>query len=286
MMKSIHIGLFFIAWLFSSAVSAQGNWKFVWSDEFNTAGRLDTTVWNYERGFTRNQEAQWYQPDNAICENGLLVIEARKEAPGCRNPGYEAGNENWKKNREWITYTSSSVTTAGNKEFLYGRFEVRARIPVGKGSWPAIWTLGRGFPWPSAGEIDIMEYYHIKGAPHILANVAWGTDWPSNAKWDSKVVPFSHFTGKDPYWATKFHVWRMDWDEESIKLYLDDELLNETSLKETINGSIGKGTNPFTKPQYILLNLAIGGTNGGSIDEEAMPMRYEIDYVRVYQQEK
>ncbi len=79
----------------------------------------------------------------------------------------------------------------------------------------------------------------------------------------------------------------MDWDEEVIKLYLDDELLNEIPLKDTVNGSnIGKRTNPFTKPQYLLLNLAIGGINGGPIDESALPMKYEIDYVRVYQKEK
>ena len=78
----------------------------------------------------------------------------------------------------------------------------------------------------------------------------------------------------------------MDWDEEAIKLYLDDELLNEIPLKSTVNGSLGKGTNPFTKPQYLLLNLAVGGINGGPIDDDALPMKYEIDYVRVYQKEK
>lgn len=78
----------------------------------------------------------------------------------------------------------------------------------------------------------------------------------------------------------------MDWDEEAIKLYLDDELLNEISLENTVNGKISKGTNPFTRPQYLLLNLAIGGINGGPIDDAALPMKYEIDYVRVYQKEK
>lgn len=106
------------------------------------------------------------------------------------------------------------------------------------------------------------------------------------AKWNSKATPYIHFTEKDPEWASKFHIWRMDWDEEVIKLYLDDELLNEIPLKDTVNGSIGKRTNPFTKPQYLLLNLAIGGINGGPIDESALPMKYEIDYVRVYQKEK
>lgn len=81
----------------------------------------------------------------------------------------------------------------------------------------------------------------------------------------------------------KFHIWRMDWDETAIKIYLDDELLNEILLSETVNGTIGKGTNPFRMPQYLLLNLALGGINGGEIDDKGIPMRYEIDYVRVYQ---
>ena len=214
-----------------------------------------------------------------------MIIEARKEQ-NRKNPLYISGSNDWRKKREFIDYTSSSVTTAGKKEFLYGRFEIKARIPVAKGAWPAIWTLGSNMEWPSCGEIDIMEYYQIKGIPHILANAAWGTDKPWHAKWDSQATPYSHFTDKDPDWASKFHIWRMDWDEEAIKLYLDDELLNEIPLSSTRNGSIGKGTNPFTKPQYLLLNLAIGGINGGPIDEAALPMKYEIDYVRVYQKEK
>ncbi|KAA6323441.1 hypothetical protein EZS27_027118, partial [termite gut metagenome] len=151
------------------------------------------------------------------------------------------------------------------------------------GSWPAIWTLGKDMPWPSNGEIDIMEYYRIKGVPHILANVAWGTDRPFNAKWDSEKIPFEHFTANDPDWASKFHIWRMDWDETSIRLYLDDELLNETLLSATLNGKAGNYTNPFKQPHYILLNLAIGGQNGGEPDVKAYPLKYEIDYVRVYQ---
>lgn len=166
---------------------------------------------------------------------------------------------------------------------MYGRFEVRAKIPVSGGAWPAIWTLGSGMEWPSCGEIDIMEYYRIKGVPHILANAAWGTDRQWNAKWKSKAIPFTHFTDKDPAWADKFHIWRMDWDETAIKIYLDDELLNEIPLSETVNGTIGGGTNPFRKPQYLLLNLALGGINGGEIDDKGIPMRYEVDYVRVYQ---
>lgn len=258
-------------------------YKLVWSDEFERDGQPDTTVWNYENGFVRNEEAQWYQQDNAYCKDGKLIIEARKEHRN--NPIYEHGNDNWRKKREFIGYTSASVTTAGKKEFLFGRFEVRAKIPVCGGAWPAIWTLGSGAPWPSCGEIDIMEYYRIEGVPHILANAAWGKDRPYDAEWNSKKIPFSHFTERNPEWAEMFHIWRLDWDENFIKIYLNDELLNEISLSETVNGTIGLGTNPFHKPHYLLLNLAIGGANGGKIDEKALPMKYAIDYVRVYQRD-
>lgn len=268
--------------LFPAFSFAQSDWQLVWSDEFDTDGPPDSSVWNFEQGFARNEEAQWYQSDNAVCKGGCLVIEARKEN-NRRNPGYESGSRDWRKSREFIGYTSSSVNTAGKKEFLYGRFEVRARIPVAKGAWPAIWTLGSSAEWPSCGEIDILEYYQIKGVPHILANAAWGTGERYVAKWNSKAIPFTHFTEKDAGWASKFHIWRMDWDEKAIKLYLDDELLNEIPLSSTVNGSLGNHTNPFMTPQYVLLNLAVGGINGGPIDEEALPMKYEIDYVRVYQ---
>ena len=148
---------------------------------------------------------------------------------------------------------------------------------------PAIWTLGNGLQWPSCGEIDVMEYYRIKGVPHILANVAWGNDRPYQAVWNSKKVPFTHFTSRDEAWAKKFHLWRMDWDETSIRLYLDDELLNEVPMSQTVNGRVGQHINPFTRKQYILLNLALGGDNGGEIDDSAFPMRYEIDYVCLYE---
>lgn len=103
---------------------------------------------------------------------------------------------------------------------------------------------------------------------------------------ETSKVDFSHFIENDSHWAQHFHVWRMDWDETAIRLFLDDELLNEISLSTTQNGSIGNFTNPFNRPQYILLNLALGGDNGGPIDDDALPMRYEIDYVRVYQLKK
>ena len=266
-----------------SALMAQNDRKLVWSDEFNTDGLLDSKVWNYEEGFKRNHEAQWYQKANAYCKDGNLVIEARKEKKSRRNPGFRENSSRWPENIEKIHYTSASVNTAEKKEFLYGRVEVRAKIPTAGGSWPAIWLLGRGMDWPSNGEIDMMEYYRRQGVPHILANACWGTDKPWTAKWNSKAIPFTHFTNRDSQWADKFHVWRMDWDEQSIRLYLDDELLNEIRQDEAVNGKLGNGEQPFKKLQYLLLNLALGGDNGGEIDDSALPMKYFIDYVRVYQ---
>lgn len=266
-----------------SALMAQNDWKLVWSDEFNTDGLLDSKVWNYEEGFKRNHEAQWYQKANAYCKDGNLVIEARKEKKSRRNPGFRKNSSRWPENIEKIHYTSASVNTAEKKEFLYGRVEVRAKIPTAGGAWPAIWLLGRGMDWPSNGEIDMMEYYRRQGVPHILANACWGTDKPWTAKWNSKAISFTHFTDCDAQWADKFHVWRMDWDEQSIRLYLDDELLNEILQDEAVNGKLGNGEQPFKKPQYLLLNLALGGDNGGEIDDSALPMKYFIDYVRVYQ---
>lgn len=259
-------------------------WELVWNDEFNHDGFVDPSSWSFEHGFVRNSELQWYQDKNAYCKDGVLVIEGCKER--VKNPNYKPDSKSWKEKREYAEYTSSCIKTKGKREFLYGRFEIRARIPVTSGSWPAIWTLGNSQKWPSCGEIDIMEYYIKGGEPHILANAAWGAKKKQYApQWNSKKIPFSKFLEKDPEWGTKFHIWRMDWDQEFIRIYLDGELMNEISLATTVNGASGDFINPFKQPHYILLNLAMGA-NGGEVDESALPLKYEIDYVRVYQKEK
>ncbi len=275
--------IFLLANILIYPLSAQ-EYKLIWSNEFNTDGPPNSAYCNFEEGFVRNNELQWYQPNNVYCKDGILVIQAKKERKP--NPNLEKNSTDWRKNRRYIDYTSSCIKTNGKKEFLYGRFEIRAKIPLESGSWPAIWTLGNSMEWPSNSEIDIMEYYRIKGVPHILANAAWGTDTRYSAKWRTKTFPFSHFITKDKNWGDKFHIWRMDWDEKAIKLYLDDELLNEIPLSETINGKLGNYSNPFKQPHYLLLNLAIGGQHSGKPDNRAFPMKYEIDYVRVYQKQQ
>jgi len=251
--------------------------RLVWNDEFNYKGKPDSATWIYEKGFVRNQELQWYQAENASCANGVLLIEGKKEK--IKNPNYASGSTNWKTSREFAEYTSSSIQTRGKRQFQFGRFEIRARIDTACGSWPAIWTLGISGDWPSNGEIDIMEFYRIKGVPAVLANFAWGTSQRNVAKWDDLKKPLVDFTANDTDWTKKFHIWRMDWNRDSISLFLDDQLLNSVLLSQTVNSD---GFNPFLQPHYILLNLALGG-NGGDPSKSKFPIKYEVDYVRVYQ---
>jgi beta-glucanase (GH16 family) len=251
--------------------------KLVWNDEFNNQGKPDPASWIFETGFVRNQELQWYQSENANCADGLLTIEGRKEK--IKNPNFISGSKNWETSREYSDYSSASIQTRGLRQWQFGRFEIRARIDTACGAWPAIWTLGISKDWPANGEIDIMEFYRIKGIPTILANFAWGTAQRWVAKWDDLKKPLSDFTSRDRDWTKKFHLWRMDWSKDSISLYLDDKLLNTALLNQTLNPD---GFNPFLQPHYLLLNLALG-QNGGDPSKSSFPVRYEIDYVRVYQ---
>ena len=192
-MKKLLFSLLLLTFPFVSGW-AQNGWKLIWSDEFNTDGAYDSDVWEPERGFTRNHEAQWYQKENAFCKDGCLIIEARKEKR--ENPTYkdDADKNDWRRSRKYIEYTSSSLTTRRSFSFTYGRMEVKAKIPTASGAWPAIWLLGKGMEWPSCGEIDVMEFYRINGVPHILANACWGSDRRYQAIWNTKRIPFSHFT--------------------------------------------------------------------------------------------
>lgn len=255
------------------AAADRGSYKLVWSDEFNTDGPPNPANWQYENGFVRNNELQWYQQGNAYCRDGVLVIEARHEVK--LNPGYVAGSSDWKKNRRNIDYTSSSINTRGKHAWKYGHFVMRAKIDISNGLWPAWWTLGSKGTWPANGEIDIMEYYRNR----ILANIACA-DAHQKAEWHSETKAADSLGGTA--WAAEFHIWRMDWDEKEIALYMDGQLMNKVSLDKLVNKN-GSGINPFMQPHYMLLNLAIGGQNGGDPAHTAFPNRYEIDYVRVYQ---
>ncbi len=249
-------------------------WKLVWADEFDKDGPPDPRNWTNETGFVRGKESQWYQSDNARCQNGLLIIEGRSERK--RNPNYEPDSKHWRREKEYAEYTSSSLTTKGLHSWQYGRFVMRARIDTRLGLHPSFWTQGFPDEWPNGGEIDIMEYY----TGLLMANAAWGSETEKVPKWNMVRTPIREF--HDPEWSHKFHVWRMDWDETSIRLYVDDILLNTIDLAMTFNGN-QEGKNPFRQPHFLILNLAIGGKHGGDPSETKFPARFEVDYVRVYQ---
>lgn len=248
--------------------------RLIWADEFDVEGPPNPDNWSFENGFVRNEEAQWYQPDNASVRSGFLVIEGRREAKP--NPNYRAGSGDWKTNRERAEFTSSSLHTRGKQSFRFGRLEMRGRFPAIAGLWPAWWTLGNDGEWPWNGEVDILEYYG--GALH--ANFVVGTDTRWVGNWDAVATPLAELGDAD--WDARFHVYRMDWTEQSISLSVDGRELNRMNIADLRNPD---GQSPFLGPAYTLLNLAIGGQAGG--DPAAVPLRarYEVDYVRVYQAE-
>lgn len=123
--------------------------------------------------------------------------------------------------------------------------------------------------------------YRVDDLPAILANVAWGTDRPNVARWHTEIRKLDYFISRDKDWAKKFHTWRMDWSKDSVNLYLDEELLNTTLLNQTLNAD---GYNPFLQPHFLLLNLTIGG-NGGTPADTTSAIKYEVDYVRIYQKQ-
>ena len=258
--------------LLSATGCATHGYKLVWHDEFNHNGPPNPANWNYEHGFARNHEWQWYQPENAVCTNGLLVIEARRERRP--NPDYSAGSQDWRTSRQEIECTSASLTSRGLQAFTYGKFEMRARIDPRLGSWPAFWTLGDtpGIHWPACGEVDIMEFY----TGTVLANFGYGLD--HKTKWSAVKKPIADWGGKA--WAGKFHIWTMEWDPQKIDLLLDGRLMNHLDLASADQAD---GGNPFHRPVYMILNQAIGVDCGGDPSLTEFPVRFEVDWVRVYQ---
>lgn len=241
-------------------------WKLVWSDEFNGTGLPDPTKWSYEEGFVRNKELQYYtraRKENARVENGHLIIEARKE-PWNPKPNVSAA------------YTVASLKTDGLFSLEFGRVEVRAKLPAGRGAWPAIWMLGtniHAIGWPRCGEIDIMEFVgHDPGTVH--ATVHWFD--PTKGKHASRGGKLPKQSPSDD-----FHVYAMEWSPEAIHFFYDGHCY----FKYAVATAGASDANPFLKPHYLLMNLAIGGSWGGQkgVDEAIFPQRYIIDYVRVFQ---
>lgn len=256
-------------------LTSSTTYQLIWSDEFNVNGAPDSTKWEYETGFVRNEEAQWYQKENAICDAGVLVITGKKEHK--LNPTFIPTSTNWKTKRQFIAYTSASVIMKKVHAFQYGKMEVSARIEAQTGLWPTIWTLGVSGKWPSNGEVDVMEYYGDK----ILANFAYGSKIGNIPIWNTATIPITTLGAST--WANKFHVWTFEWNQAHMIILLDGVIMNSIDLNTTINKSDGK--NPFRQPHYLLLNLALGGNNGGSLANTIFPSKYEVDYVRIYQQQ-
>lgn len=236
--------------------------KLVWSDEFDYTGLPDDTKWSYDVGGSGwgNNEKQYYTDKrlaNASVKNGVLTITAIKEK------------------FEGMDYTSARLVSKKKGDWKYGRFEIKAKLPKGRGVWPAIWMLSTDWKyggWPESGEIDIMENVgympdSVFGTVHTKAyNHAIGTQ-----------------KGKSTYrndLSDAFHVYALEWNENEIKIFVDQEqyfsFKNEKkSFKEW----------PFDQPFHLLLNIAVGGNWGGKegIDDSIWPQAMEVDYVRVYQ---
>jgi beta-glucanase (GH16 family) len=240
---------------------AQKAKKLVWSDEFNYTGLPDSVKWGYDVGGHGwgNHELQYYtkaRRENARVENGHLVIEARKESMN--------GKE----------YSSARLTTKGRGDWTYGRIDVRAKLPKGVGTWPAIWMLGSVTPlkWPDDGEIDIMEHVgYDQGVVHASIHCK---------KYYHSIGTQKTATTRVPDCSEAFHVYSLEWDAENISILVDNKpyfhFRNEHSDATAW---------PFDKPFHLLLNIAVGGDWGGQkgVDASVYPQQMLVDYVRVYQ---
>ncbi len=222
-----------------------------WADEFDGTS-VDTNNWNFEIGNNNgwgNQESQYYTEQNATVENGILKITAKRE------------------NMEGFEFTSSRINTKTKFDFRYGRMEVRAKLPQGGGTWPAIWMLGSTFDnvgWPACGEIDVME--HVGNNPGTVQSAL---HFPGNSGGNAVVGSTSVPTAD-----SEFHLYTVEWTAEHILFAVDNVVYHEFSNNSGI---------PFNSPFFIILNVAMGGNLGGEIDPNFQQSAMEIDYVRVYQ---
>lgn len=225
----------------------------IWSDEFNSPGAPDPSKWMYDigAGGWGNNESQYYtnRLENAIVSNGTLKIVARAE------------------NFSGSNYTSARLLTRTKFSFKYGKVEVSAKLPVGVGTWPAIWMLGDNFltaGWPACGEIDVMEH---KGSDpnRIHGSVHYPGFSGGNAVTATTLIQQANST---------FHLYACEWSPQSIKFYVDGNLFHTVS---------NSGSLPFNQSFFILLNQAMGGNFGGTIDPNFSSATFEVDFVRVYQ---
>ena len=232
-----------------------------WADEFDYEGLPDTEKWSYDIGGSGwgNNELQYYtegRPENVQVADGLLTITARKEA------------------HEGSEYTSARLVSKGKGDFLYGRFEVRAKAAQGRGTWPAAWMLPTDWAygdWPASGEIDILE--HVGYDPDVVHISVHTQDY--NHSIGTQKTAFRKIQNA----MTEFHTYRVDWTPQYIRGFVDD-----VQLFNFPNEGKGFAVWPFDKKFHWLINLAVGGDWGGQqgIDEEVFPAQYQVDYIRVY----
>lgn len=237
-------------------------WKMVWSDEFDNTGLPDSSKWSYDTGGHGwgNNEKQNYTKQrlqNASVKDGVLNITAVKEE------------------FEGSKYTSARLVTKNKGDWKYGKIEVRAKLPVGRGLWPAIWMLPTSSlhgGWPTDGEIDIMEHVGY------LRDSIFGTVHTGAYNHGIGTQKGNQIFHKDV--AADFHVYTLEWDKDRISIYFDGKMFFEfKNEKRTIREW------PFDQSFYLLLNVAVGGNWGGKkgIDDSVFPQKMQVDYVRVYQ---
>jgi Glycosyl hydrolases family 16/Calx-beta domain len=231
-----------------------------WRDEFNGTA-LDLTSWGFDVGGSGwgNNEQQYYtnnRPENIYLDNGKLVIQAKKES--------FMGS----------SYTSSRILTKGKKEFTFGRIDIRAKLPVAKGLWPALWMLGKKIDqtnWPACGEIDIMELVGLD------ANKVYGTlHWAGTT--GSRVMYGTNYTLPTGNFSQKFHVFSLIWEANSVEILMDD-----ISYYKFDRTRVGSAAYPFNEPFFLIFNVAVGGDWPGSPDATTtFPQQMVVDYVRVF----
>jgi Beta-glucanase/Beta-glucan synthetase len=244
---------------YTSPTSYSG-YTLVWSDEFNGTS-INTNDWNFETGGGGwgNNELEYYtnSSNNAYVSNGNLIIEARQETMGSNN------------------YTSARMNTSGKHQFQYGRIDIRAKLPVASGLWPALWMLGSNFSsvgWPACGETDIMEL--VGSAPSkVVGSIHWALSNGSSGTYNNS---YSLSSGD---FSQQFHVFSLIWKQNYMQILVDG-----TAYMTATDQNLSSGTWPFNAPQFLIFNVAVGGNWPGSPSASTVfPQRMFVDYIRVFQ---